>query len=660
VLLAPVALQLAVASSSRLFLQLGPNETDYLRGFRPGGWEGDRESETRFHWTTQTSSIQLPARVVGEGFVLRARVRRHLLEPAQITLHSEGTIVHSFSIVADTKIAYLILEVPLPRLGGRLPFELEIDSASADPRPLGIAIDWIALEGRGPGHVLPLPGLLALFGLLIACACAIPRAAGLSLRLSLAHAATIALIGIWGASADFIAFDRILRDGIVAYVFAGVVSLLLVIALRRSGVPAPTAGVLTMLVLVALALRLALLLHPHFFYPDVKSHGLVSYVLSKEGLRTFLERYAQTQFRFSLGLQFQSGHWYTFPYAPGLYVLGWPLISLLHMRPEVSVSVLAAVFNSVGLVVTFVLARHLLRSDQGGLIAAIAHIALPLYLVRLTMAYFPAVCGHVVDAAAFAFLALRLRRPLCRVECFILAALLTLSLLMYSQAIVNIGLLAALYLGVDFWMSRGAEDRRRQLALALTVTLALGGALALFYSRYVPIFAGMRHGVPMEEERILLEKQRVEREYAESRGESLPPGEEADPYSGPGFGPLRGLHRVAARLVIFYGPFALTILWGLGALMVQQAGTERRYLAAWASLFFAICFLAGALPAPNFLRYSKDLEASAPLFLAAFAWATLAIARRSRALAIVHVAAFVVMGLWRGIAMWRSTFEPMF
>jgi hypothetical protein len=277
-------------------------------------------------------------------------------------------------------------------------------------------------------------------------------------------------------------------------------------------------------------------------------------------------------------------------------------------------------------------------------------------MVRLTMAYFPSVTGHAVDAAALTWLVVHLSRARGRAW-LILCLLLTASLLLYPQSLVNFGILFTAYLAWDAWVARAREDRRRQIGLALTAALALAAAFGLFYHRYVPVFLDMRDGRPMREEEIRLDKQRVEREYAESRGEAIVPYEETDPYSGPSFNPIRGLWRVVARLFIFHGPFVLSIAAGLALLLRASEGTERRFLLSWASLFFVVCFLAGALPAPNFLRYSKDLEASTPLFCVAFALSTAAIARRSRGLAAVHVAAFVLMGLGRGVALWLSTFE---
>ena len=638
-----------------VFLQLGPNMGVYLRGFRPGGWE--RDGATRYHWTTPSAWVQLPAHAAGDGFLLRARVRRHMVEPAQVTLSVEGQSVAVFPIAADTKIAYKEIEIRLPSLQGRRPFVVMMESSSQDTRPLGLAVDWLRLERGGTGRLRPLTSHALLFALVIAFGYALPRLTGVSLRWAALHSGALVLLGAALGAIDFLAFERIIRDGWMPYVFASLVAAGFAWWARRAGVSHDIAGLLCLLVLIALGLRLALLLHPRFFYPDMAIHGTVAYVLSKEGLPTFVQRFFETQFRFSLGLQFQAGHTYAFPYAPGLYVLAWPLISVMRLRPEVAVASIATVFNSLGLFVTFALGRRLLRSDRGALIAVSAHLALPLFFVRLTMAYFPSVTGHAIDAAALTLLLLLFDRPIRMRHWAILAVLLTVSLLTYSQAIVNFAMLFGLYLAWDFVRARTSDDRRRQIWMAGTVGLALLLALLLFYRRYVPVFLDMRHGMPMLEEEILLDKQRVERSYAESRGETLTPHVEVDAYSGPGFNPLRGLWRLLARLVIFYGPFVLTIVWGFSALIRSLDGTTYRYVAVWASLAFLVCFLAGALPAPNFLRYSKDLEASAPLFCVAFALATTALARRSRALAVVHVAGLIALGLWHGLRQWVAMFE---
>src|SRR5204862_4160455 len=85
------------------------------------------------------------------------------------------------------------------------------------------------------------------------------------------------------------------------------------------------AGALVTIVLAALGLRLVVLLHPQFYYPDVRVHALFAWQLARRGLVAFLRDFTANQYRYSLGLQMENGHWYAFPYPPVFYVLCWPL-----------------------------------------------------------------------------------------------------------------------------------------------------------------------------------------------------------------------------------------------------------------------------------------------------------------------------------------------
>src|SRR6185436_3853338 len=117
------------------------------------------------------------------------------------------------------------------------------------------------------------------------------------------------------------------------------------------------------------------------------------------------------QFRYSLGLQFENGHWYAFPYPPAFYVLTWPLIRLCRYRPEVAVSLLGAAVNSLEALVVFGIARRLGRSTWVALAAAATVPVLPIFMVRLGLAYFPALVGHAVDAIVILYLLSRLSTP---------------------------------------------------------------------------------------------------------------------------------------------------------------------------------------------------------------------------------------------------------
>jgi len=628
-------------------LNLGPNDFDYVTGFRED-WERDRM--TRFHWTTRHAELRLPVLLAGEGHRLTARVRRHLIEPARVTMRVEGRLVTSFDIQADPRVAYRVIGADLPPMQGRTPFVLTIDSTSADPRPLGLALDWLQIERTSPTARFDLLGATRLALLLVVIVAFVaPRLAGASAHAAALHGSALAGAAMAGCAWDVLATERIAREGWAVYAAVAVLAVLFARGRRpRKALEIPdsaVAGALVILVLAALALRLVILLHPGFYYPDVRVHALFAWQLARSGLVGFLRSFTENQYRYSLGLQMENGHWYAFPYPPAFYMLCWPLVTLARMRPEVAVSVLAAAVNSLEAFLVFGIARRLRAQASTATAAAAALAVLPLFLARLSLAYFPAMAGHAVDAIVILYLLARWReldRP--RVV-LTLAALIALALLTYTQSLLNFAVLLPLFVAVLLARDHSAETRRR--AMGLVVAGALGAVLSLvvFYGRYVPTFFDMQRGVPMPEERILLEKPRTP-----VPEEELAPQEPDDPYAGPTFDPGRGLRKAAWRLYVFYGPFALAVIVGLVLTWRAQASSpQAAFILAWALSYLVLNLLSGGLPGPNLVRYNKDLEIVAPLFCLALASVGEWLWARSRWIALIYAGAFGAFGLTRAV-----------
>jgi hypothetical protein len=628
-------------------LNLGPNDFDYVRGFRED-WERDRL--TRFHWTTPHAVIRLPLTASGEGHRLSMRVRRHLIEPSKVTIRAEDRIVSVFDIQADPQVAYRTIAVDLPKLEGRRPFLLTIDSSSADPRPLGIAIDWLQLERISKDARFDLLGATRLALLMLALTAFLaPRLGGASLAAAAAHAAVVTALMAAGCAWDVLAAERIAREGWAVYAAVGGVAVVLARWRRaREFLAIPDArigGALVLLALVALALRLAILLHPQFYYPDVRVHALFAWQLGRRGLVGFLRHFTEDQFRFSLGLQMENGHWYAFPYPPVFYMLCWPLVTVARMRPEVAVSVLAAAANSVEVFLAFAIARRLRAAAWTGVGAAFAMALLPLFLARLSLAYFPALVGHAVDAVVILYFLSRLReldRP--RVV-LALAALVAAALLTYTQSLLNFAVLLPLFLVVLLARDRSSATLRH--AAGLVVAGALGAVLSLvvFYGRYVPTFIDMQRGVPMPEERILLEKPSTP-----VPAEELAPQEPDDPFAGPTVNPWRGVRKAAWRLYVFYGVFAFAVVAGLVLVWrAQESWPYAAFVLAWAATYLALNLLSAGLPGPNLVRYNKDLEIVAPLFVLALARVGEWLWARSRWLAIVYAGSYGAFALTRAV-----------
>ena len=644
-----------------LTLNLGPNDAGYVSGFRED-WE--RVGRTRFHWTTLSSSIRLPARLRGEGHVLRLRARRHFVEPAWVRLSAEGrTVAGPFEIAADTKVPYRVLEFPLPRLEGRAPFVLGIEAHSSNPRPLGLAIDWIEVERRGPAaEVRPLVQLQLALLVVLAGSFAAARLAGVSRTWSLLHTALLLAAASGGTAWDLVAADRILREGAPAYLAAAALAVLLarwpparrLLALddtRRAG------ALLVLLTLIALAVRLVLLLHPQFFYPDVRVHANVAWQLHRRGLVAFLREFTVSQYRFSLGLQFEHGHWYAFPYPPAFYLMCWPLLRL-GCRPEIAVSLLAAVVNSFEVFLVYAIGRRLRLPAAVAVAGAAAPVLLPLFMARLTLAYFPAMVGHAVDALVILFLLWKvdaLDRPRVWIA---LGALLALALLTYTQSLLNFGLLLPLFLLLQIALDRAPGARRRQVGLAAAGLLGVVLSLAVFYGRYVPTFIDMQRGVPMPEEQVLLDKLKLPAAADEDVHVDLEPD---DPFAAPTFDLWRGVRKAGWRLVVFYGWFAPAVVAGLCLLFARfLGGATARFAAAWALLYLLLNLASGGLPGPNLVRYNKDLEVVAPLFclalgvIAAGLWGLGRV--WAKVLAALYAASFFTFGAVRAVRYWLEKF----
>lgn len=660
VLLAAAALlvaRTALLAPGVLLVEFGPNDADYTRDFR-SDWE--REGPNRFHWTTVRSRVELPVRIEGPGHVLRIRMRRHLPEPAHVRLAVEGRTVSAFDIQADPHVPYRVVEVPLPDLTGRQPFELTIDAPSASPRPLGIALDWLEIEPAGDGRLAPLPVTWVHLAAVVALAFLLPRAGGLSRRAALAMASVFAAVLAAGLAADFIAVERMLRLGILPFAAGGLLAVAIVLAppFRRAFAVergAVTGGLIA-IAMAAIALRLALLLHPQYYYPDVRIHAMFAWQLGRHGFERFLQDYTDNQFRYSLGLQQEGAHWYAFPYPPGFYVLAAPLLS--WFRSDVAVSALAAMINGLTAVGAFAVARQLGRRAGTALGAAVVAALLPLYVVRLTLGYFPALAGHAMDVIVLVFLLRRADRGWGARDLAAFTLLMTGAMLVYTQTVLNFAVLLGPYLLLDFARDRSRPALRRQAGIVAGCVLGGLVALGVFYHRYVPAIEAMSEGRPMAGEAIAIE--RLERQARVAAAANELQVEEQDPYAGPTLDPWRGLRKAAWRLWVFYGPFSLAVIGGLLLVLARRPESPAlgpgalRFVACWAAAYVLLNLLSGGLPGPNLVRYNKDLELVAALFCVAVAVLGEALWSRSGGIArklpaLAYAGSFLLWAGWRTV-----------
>jgi hypothetical protein len=648
--LAALCSALAARGARPAMIEFGPNDVAYTTGFREG-WE--RDGVTRFRWTGPHATVTVPVGITAGGGRLRARLRRHLIEPADVTLFVGGSEVSRFAIQADPRIPYRTIDVPLLTTIAA-PVVITIQSVSVNPRPLGVALDWLEIvPGRG-GFGLSAAHLLRL-ALIVGAAFAAVRLSGAPRAWSVMHAFAMLAAAVVGTAWDVIASERIAALG--APLYCGVAALA-VLAARSSRIRASlglestmTAGALALIALVALTVRLVLVLHPQFYYPDVKVHALFAWQLARHGLWHFLREFTANQYRFSLGLQMENGHWYAFPYPPFFYMICWPFIRMMRYRPEVAVSVVAAIVNAAETWIIFGIARRLRCSTLTALAAAAAAILLPIFTARLTLAYFPALVGHAVDMIVVLIVLAHLPslhrwRVVAGVAAAVAAALLT-----YTQSVLNFAVLVPLVVIAHPLADRGPETRRRMAGLLAATALGGAIALAVFYGRYVPIFIDMHKGVPMAEERILLEKPAV------METDAVPAVEEPDdPYAGPRFDAFRGVRKAGWRMYVFYSWFAPVIVLGIVLLWRAQDSSGAAFVAAWGVSYLVLNFASGSLPGPNLVRYNKDLEIVAPLFCLALAMVGRTLWRRSRVAAWAYAIAYAAFGTWRAVVYLTTKF----
>jgi hypothetical protein len=185
-------------------------------------------------------------------------------------------------------------------------------------------------------------------------------------------------------------------------------------------------------------------------------------------------------------------------------------------------------------------------------------------------------------------------------------------------------------------------------------------AFGAFYSRYVPMLEAMRTRQPVPQERVLLE--RLEREEKARLAVGEPAHvEEADPYTGADFDLIRGFRKAGWRLYVFYGAFALLLVWGFARFALSLPSDLARFAWAWGLTYLVLNLLSGSLPGPNLVRYNKDLEIVAPLACVALASVGVRLAERPqpirRAVAIALAIAWTAFGVARAAEYLRAGFS---
>lgn len=586
-LLATAVLLLVYQAPGDIFLDFGPNDGLYVRGFRE---DFEIDEPTLIHWTRDRSEVRLPF-VLHGPYDVTLRFKRHIQEPAELRLFLGGALVRTLTVPQQD---FSVQRFHTDNSGGG-PFELDLVTTSADPRPLGVALDWMSVvPSRGLGAVLPTTEALLWMLSWVVSFYVLVRLVGLPRRAAVACGVLVlAALAAMAVSHKLWPAHVAVTLGLRAH--AGMILLALFCLWRRrlprSSFSRPLARWAVVIVVAGMTVRLFALFHPDFYYPDVRTHSKFVSLLWTEGWSGFLSHHIENQHRHLLGLQYVSGRWVAFPYPPLLYLTIYPL-SRLELPVEDWMKLVPTALLAVEALLVFALAGKLGAAPRTSFLAVVLHASARVADFRLAVASYAALYGHFWDVAFVLYLALffdRISRPIYGVGLGLLAAI---SLLSYAGSALVLGL----FVPVFCLAVLALRPRPRSAIPAAVAGWSLAGALAalvLFYAQYIP---------------ELLPSASTAGSGAVSHG---PPLEGLVDLT---LTPWAALTMAAHRLVLFYSwPYALAALAALAALFVfalrRDSTIDRLALplaVAASGTYLGMNFLRAGLGSTHIFQFSKD------------------------------------------------------
>jgi hypothetical protein len=574
--LSALVLVLAYQLPGEIFLDLGPNDGRYVWRFRE---DFEIDEPTLIHWSTKSSEIRLPFHLRGP-YEVTLRYKRHVAIPAELRVLLGGRPVDTLA-VPQQDFTLRTFRDPNPDGGS---FVLGLVATSVDPRPLGIALDWVLVRPSGFGGATPTASALVQLGAWVVLFYLFARL--LDLRRSLAFAVASAVLAAVAATAVVHKLWPLHVASTLGWrIHALVLLLALFVRFRRSlsgsFFAGPEARWAVLIVGLALAARLFALFHPDYYYPDVRTHSKFVSILWTDGFSSFLSDYVANQHRHLLGLQLVGERWVAFPYPPLLYLTVYPL-SLLQLPVDDWMKLVPTALLSVEALVVFVVARRLGCAPRTALFAVLLHSTARVLAFRLAVASFAALYGHFWDSIALLFLALfydRLEKPLYGAG---LGLLVGVSLLSYAGSVLVLGLFVPLLAAALALTRSEPPPPSRVLAIALWPLAAALLAAALFYWQYVPELLGTGTGG----------------------------GEGVSALVDASFTPIAALAMAGRRLWLFYGVFG-----GVAAAALVTAFVRRTWpshsltipLALAASgTYLGMNVLRAGLGETHIFQFSKD------------------------------------------------------
>lgn len=552
------ALAVALERPAPLFVNLGPGDEPFARGFR-GGWERDgvtRSGLTAFRWTEDGARLEFPVVVLGGALEARLRMARFAEREVEMALLLGGRVVQRWT---QPPRGFGERRFALGELRG--PLMLRFRSEGEDA--LGVALDWAEVHGaRGlrPRQSL-LPGLLAaLLGAPLLLAAFAGAHAGLFLAVFAAWAGAAA---IWT--------DRL--GGLVALASSGLPALLALASLgllkavlrrawpehldSRAALVGPAAAVFV----ACLGL-----FQPFFHYPDVDTHARFLAAIRADPWVALDPR--EFQARTGAWTRTIGGERVAFPYAPFFHLAAWPLAPALGEAGAVKGA--AALSLGLTLVLAYAVARALAAPPAWAMLAQLLLALLPVTVSRLSLALFPALFGQALEALLAVHLLRRFGHLDGARDAAAAASFLLLAQAAYTGSIINVCALVLAFAALQALLG----EHRRALRLLGAYAAAAAAVALLLYARFLPVLLAQ----------VLPNALRA------------PAGDAGVEPSLGGF----------LRLGAFYDTLP-PLLAGLGLAGATGAAPHaRRCVLAWLLAGSALLFLRGALP--TLLRDAKDVE----------------------------------------------------
>lgn len=547
--------------------------------------DGFTESEERppltFRWTRRRAALDVPVDAARDGrAALTLRAARFLDTPATVRVFVSGRPAGVFTAMpGGFRVRRFDLDAPAG------PLRIELLSDSAGTEDLGVALDWVRVEGpawRPAGWAVRL----------LPAACVVAALAGGlgALAAALAGLAGAALVALAAAVDPFAVAHVAPRLLPGALLLPPAVAF----ALRRH----PGRGVAAMAVLAAYLLKGAAVFHPTYFYPDVRNFGRYVEALG-QATGSVAERSRQAQVKTNTAYpRFVAGRPYAFPYSP-LFFLPFTALGPDRGRVEDGLKHAALLAAALEPAAIFLLARA--AGAGSGTVAAALSVFLPPLFSRILLAMFATIAGHLLDVMAMVATARAAAAPSRRrwgaAFGWALAALLT-----YVSSLFNLTLFFAAFAALE---RRCARPLLAILAGAVLVTVLV------LYLPFTVVF--VREILPA----VL----------------------------GGGGGAAReggGLIAALRRIPLFYG-YADPLLAAAGLVLIHRTapGSGRRAILAFACAFAALVALRAF--GAGLFKDLKEVEFAGPLVAIAAGAFLEEIARRGRA--GWWAAAMVLVGL---------------